>query len=551
MITWLKRYWIELLVIVSIFGVLLNDLSVGLTWVNTDSDGAHYLLACKYMLPAHNTSAPLFLLIGRLFLFLPFGTEPWRLGLISVLATTGSCALIYLIVKRLLYGKSKSRWYALIASIIYGGSALAISQSTIIETYALSTCLMLLAYYLSMKSKWVLTAIVIGLLWATHTLFAWIIWAILLIKYKELRSIPLALLTLLFLGFYLYIPISTAVNGDLGMWGNTSVSGFLQNNVGVFLMLSGGLSMWDMPKRIIDTISMMGVSLGFGTIIIIWYFIKGKTWRNHLLWLFLIPVIWFAINLSPETYVYLLPAVAFGAVITGLGLSKIKWQYALITAIIAVGLWGYNGWYFDIGKQLDPEMSAEKFYHEELAKIPDGEIFMGGGWTWAMVFLYNKEEGRNIIPVSWDIFPSDKYLDIIEAQGIKLVRSDDKNQINIQGEVGLSIAELNDGVWIAKETKPEVYQYVIEPARGNEDYITRWVGETIEPGNWQWKPSNPWKFIDGSLEVSSWHHILWSSKNAFYVISLGIFGWFFIWVAFRYAKKLKDKKKIKNEVVEK
>ncbi|GAI63183.1 unnamed protein product, partial [marine sediment metagenome] len=34
--------------------------------------------------------------------------------------------------------------------------------------------------------------------------------------------------------------------------------------------------------------------------------------------------------------------------------------------------------------------------------------------------------------------------------------------------------ELNEGVWIAKETKPEVYQYVIEPAEGNEAYIGRW-----------------------------------------------------------------------------
>jgi hypothetical protein len=464
------------------------------------------------------------------------------MGLISVIATVGASILIYLIVKQLLFNKPKARWYGLIASIIYGGSALTISQSTIIESYALSTCLMLLAYYFSLKRKWVGTSVAIGLIWATHTLFAWILWIVLLIKHRELRAIPLVLLTLAFLSFYLYIPITTAINGDLGMWGNTTPKGFLVNNVGVFLMLSGGLSLWDMPKRILDTIAMLGVSLGLGLVVLAYHFIKGKTVRNHLLWLFLIPVIWFAINLSPETYVYMLPSIAFGAVVVGAALSKLNKVWVLATCVVAVGLLGFNANYFDIGRTLDAEMSAEKFYHEELAKIPDGEYFMGGGWTWAMVFLYNKEEVRNIIPISTDVFPSGEYLDKLEYQGIKFRRSDAQSQITLQGEVALSIAELNEGVWIAKETKPEVYQYEIVPARGNEDYITRWAGEEIQPGDWKWKPSNPWKFIDGSLEVSQWHHILWSSTNAFYVISLGIYGWFVVWIAVKLWRRKKHAK---------
>jgi hypothetical protein len=201
----IKRYWIEIIVFALIFGVLLTDLAPNWTWINTDSDGAHYTLAAKYMYPAHNTSAPLFLLIGRLFLFLPFGTEAWRLGLISVFATTGASVFIYLIVKRLVVGNRNARLFALISAIIYGGSALIISQSTIIETYALSTCLMVLSYYFSLKRNWFGVAITIGLLWAVHTLFALIIWCVLLIKYKQLRDITLIGITLSGFLFYLYI----------------------------------------------------------------------------------------------------------------------------------------------------------------------------------------------------------------------------------------------------------------------------------------------------------------------------------------------------------
>ena len=529
MLGWLRKYWLEFLAFSLILGILLKDVSTGITWVNTDSDGAHYILAAKYMLPAHNTSAPLFLLLGRLFLFIPFGTEAWRMGLISVLATTGGTILVYLTIKRLLFGNQKARWYALVGSLVYGGSALVISQSTIIETYALSTALMLLAYYFSIKRKWVMVSVVIGLIWAVHTLFAWMIWAVLLIQHKELRNWVLAIITLSFLVFYLYIPISTAVNGDLHMWGNTNFSDFIRANLGVLLMLGGGLSVWDFPKRVLDTIGILGVSLGLGLVVITYYFYKLKKWQNGLLWLFLIPIIWFAINLSAETYVYLMPSIAFGSIAVGLGLSKLNKTWLYATALVAILLLSINAWYFDIGTRLDPEMSAMKFYNEELPKIPDGQYYMGGGWTWAMIYLYNREEGRNIIPISTDVFPSEEYLTILENQGIKLRRSDAKSQITLAGEVALSITELNDGVWIAKETKPEVYQYVIEPARGNEAYIGRWVGQEVEP-EWKWKPSNPYLFISGALEVSSWHHVLMSNRNMLRVMTYGILGYGVIWL---------------------
>ncbi|GAG00944.1 unnamed protein product, partial [marine sediment metagenome] len=169
----IKKYWIELLVFGAVFAVLIIDLAPSLTWINTDSDGAHYLLAAKYMMTAHNTSAPLFLLLGRLFLFLPFGSEAWRLGLISVLATTGCTVLIYMVVRHHLIDNPKARLYAIIASLIYGGSALVISQSTIIESYALSTMLSVGAYYCAIKKKWILVSVIIGLIWAVHTIFAW------------------------------------------------------------------------------------------------------------------------------------------------------------------------------------------------------------------------------------------------------------------------------------------------------------------------------------------------------------------------------------------
>lgn len=530
----LRKYWIELIAFVSILSGLLICNLPDLTWINTDSDGAHYLLSAKYMYPAHNTSAPLFLLLGRLFLYLPFGTEAWRLGLISVLATTACSVVIYLIVCRLIPENNKTRLYALTASLIYGGSALVISQSTIIETYALSTLLMVSAYYFSLNKKWLHVAIIIGLLWAVHTLFAWIIWAVLLIRHRQLRDITLVGVTLVGLLFYLYIPIVTAVNNPPNMWGNTTFTGFIGSNLGTMFMLTGGLSIWDIPKRLLDTFGIVVVSLGMGTIICILHFIKMKKWRYALLWLVLIPIIYFATNLSPETYVYMLPSVAFGAIVTGIGLARLHITWSYVTVFVAVGLLIFNVNYFDIGRTLDSNLSAHKYYTEELPKLKDGDILLTGGWTWTIAYLYNEEENAEIVPVCTDILPSSEYLDKIEKEGIVLQRTDSERHIDKQFENALSIAQNNDNVWLAKETNPYSYEYELVPAKDNLDILTRWLGHDINP-QIKWKPSNPYMFITGALEVPEWKFILKSNYNCIFVGAL--VG--FLVVVYKYGKNKK------------
>lgn len=521
--SWFRKYWLEILVLVAVGGVLIVDLGPSITWMNTDSDGAHYMLAAKYLTTAHHMSAPLYLLLGHAFLWLPFGTEAWRMGLMSVLGTLGSTIFIYLILRHLLKDNPKARLYSIISCLVFGGSALIISQSTIVETMTLAMMCGLGAYYFTIRQKWTISSVMLGIGLAIHPFLAFIVWAVLFIAKKEMRNWKRYMVTIAFFAFYLYIPIVKMVGNDLGMWGNTSASGFFGGTLGMVMMLVGGLSMWDFPKRAIDTLLILLASFGFGIVPLVWHFVKVGKGRGSLLWLVLIPVIFFAINLSMQTYVYMIVAIAFGSIAIGLGLSKVKWQWAIATLVIAIGLMGYNANYFDIGRSLDSEMSAMKFYNEELPKIPDGEIFMGGGWTWAMVYLYNKEEGRNIIPVSTDVLPSGEYLTQLENQGIRLVRSKATSQITLQGEIALSIAELNEGVWIAKETKPEVYQYVIEPAKGNEAYIGRWIGQEVTP-TWKWKPSNPYLYISGQLEIKEWHHVLQSNKNMLVVISFGIYG---------------------------
>jgi hypothetical protein len=327
---WLKKYWPEIFVSLALGFVLIWDTPNGLTWMNTDSDGAHYTMAAKYLTTAHHMSAPLYLLLGRLFLFLPLNSEAWRMGLMSVMGTLGSCIFIYLILRHLLRDNPKARLYAIISVLVFGGSALVISQSTIIETYALATMCGVGAYYFALKQKWLLASMMLGAGLAIHPFLAFIVWAVLFVAFKELRNWRRYAVTIAFFAFYLYIPIVKMAGNDIGMWGNTTPSGFFEGTAGMVLMLTGGLSVWDFPKRAIDTILILVASFGFGIVPLVWHFIKTKTWRYSLLWLVLIPIIYFATDLANETYVYLLPTIAFGAIAIGLGLSRMRIQWAAL-----------------------------------------------------------------------------------------------------------------------------------------------------------------------------------------------------------------------------
>ncbi|KKK64024.1 hypothetical protein LCGC14_2988390, partial [marine sediment metagenome] len=364
--------------------VLVVDLAPDITWMNTDSDGAHYTLAAKYLTTAHHMSAPLYLLLGNLFLRLPFATEAWRMGLMSVLGTLGSVVFIYLIVSNLLKDNPRARIYAIISGLIYGSSALVISQSTVIETYTLSTMCGVGAYYFVVRKKWLWASVMLGLGLAIHPFLAFIVWAVLFIVNKEMRNWRRYMVTIAFFAFYLYIPLVGILGSEVSMWGTSTAEGLFGGTLGMVLMLTGGLAAGEFPKRVLDTLLILVVSFGLGIIPLVYYFVKQKRWRGALLWIVFIPVAYFSINLAAQTFVYMIVAIAFGSIAVGLGLSKMNIRWVWATCILAVGLLGFNADYFDIGRTLDPEMSAMKFYNEELPKIPDGDYFMGGGWTWAM-----------------------------------------------------------------------------------------------------------------------------------------------------------------------
>jgi hypothetical protein len=542
----LKRYWLELLVFGGIAAVLFICQAPNFTWINTDSDGMHYVYAASNLMPAHKGSAPLYLLLGHLFLYLPFGTEFWRMALISVLSGIAGSVIIYLIIRNKLSENKYSRYYALIGSLVYGGSALAISQNTIVESYPLVTAVCLAIYYFCLRQKWLTASILIGVAGAIHPTSI-LITIPLLIAYRPLRNWKRLAIMASFILFYLYIPLT---NRPPYMW-NTPNSeggalGFIGDTISTALMLSGALAVSDMPKRILDTLGLLIVNFAFiGVIPLIFGFGK-KWWGTILFWMAATPAIYYMIDLAPQTYVYLQPTIAFGAVAVGIGLSKLNRKWLYTTGVALILLLSFNANYFDIGRTLDPQLSATKYYKEELPKVADGQILMPQyGWEWAAIYLYNANEKRHIIPVCVDTLVSPDYQKMLMEWGVQFENVQNDDRLTRQNEIALSIVRYNDVVWTTKTTDAmtygcEVVNLLTIKSPEVAGYVAKYATEP--PGQLHWKPTNPYDIITGAVEVNEWKFITLSSHNAFYLISLAIYGYGLVFFIFKLVKYIKRRK---------
>lgn len=565
---WIKKYKWELLTFGVISLVLLIDQSPDITWINTDSDGVHYIYAAKYFYPAHKSSAPLYLLLSHVFLWIPFATEAWRMALISVLSGIMGSILIYLSIIHLTAKKELSRWFGITGALVYGSSALAISQNTIVETYPLVTTLSVAMFYFAIKSKWKLSALMIGMAGAIHPISLMAALP-LLIKYKPLREFKQLAIAGIFTLFYLYIPIT---NRAPYMWNapnGTGVMGFVNDTLSTAIMLTGGLSIWAFPKRVIDTILQLGLSFNIGIVILGIWIARTKWYKEVLSWLILLPIMYYASDLAPQTYVYMQPSIAFGAITIGLGLSKIGLKYngdwlpklnTRITTYSVIGfsliMLGYNANYFDIGRTLDPNLSARKFYNEELPKVPDGQILLAQqGWEWAMIYPYNENERKNIIPVNPGSLASVKYQDILHSWGIKFDLPDKKlNLIELQDFIVNQILIQNPNVWITYPTNPRTYGAEILPYVGNEAKLNI-TPRSIAPLNsemqWSWKPYNPYDITTGAIEVEKWTMIIFSNYSVLTFAMLGSIGFVISWIGYMIVVKRKkwSVSKVKEAII--
>jgi len=194
------------------FAVYLRTLAPTVMWYDMGE-----LTTASYVLGiAHNTGYPLYLLLGKLFTFLPFGDVAYRVNLMSAVFAALTVSLVFVIIHDL----TKSILAALFGSLTLAFSSTLWSTATWAESYSLNAfftaaiTLLLLRWRASGRPRVLyLASLLFGLSLGNHRLILLLVPGILLFLWvgrhglSTGRCLRCGGLLLLGLSVYVYLPL--------------------------------------------------------------------------------------------------------------------------------------------------------------------------------------------------------------------------------------------------------------------------------------------------------------------------------------------------------
>ena len=203
------------------FAVYFATIAPDITWSNYSSDGGDLITASITLGIAHPPGYPTYLLLGKLFSYLPLSTVAFRFNLFSSLAMSLAAAVSTVTAFEIL-DTSKTTWSAaLAAGLAFAFSPLVWSQGTVAEVYALNLAVLsFFLWSLLTQRSALLTGFLLGLAVTTHltSLFMLPIGAALVLRGRRghlALGIVLGLLPLLAL------PLLSQLNSPV-IWGDPS-----------------------------------------------------------------------------------------------------------------------------------------------------------------------------------------------------------------------------------------------------------------------------------------------------------------------------------------
>ncbi len=203
-------------------------------------DSAEFVTAAATLGIGHAPGYPLYVMMGKLFTWLPIATIVWRVNLLSAVAGALAVAMLYLIIKKL----TSNKIIALASSQALAFSAVFWSQSVIAEVYTLNAFFSLLSLYwllLWQESKKIcyLYSIffLLGLAAGNHQLILMLVPVYLIYIYfnrldkkLKLRNFLILLgLLVVGLGIYLFLPLRSLMNPALDIGNPETLSSWFRH----------------------------------------------------------------------------------------------------------------------------------------------------------------------------------------------------------------------------------------------------------------------------------------------------------------------------------
>ncbi len=226
-----------LILIILILGISYGfTIAPDLTWAYFSADGGDLISALVSGGVAHPAGYPLYLVLSRPFLEIPYGSPAFRTNLFSAFVTICAVIFLYYTILQLFAEMRWARFSAFISALVFGLIPFTWGQALVTEVYALQGLLLVLCLFawtsITLKNKVFIQGLVFGLALGSH-LTSILMFPILLWNYREDRRVTLKEFYLRVAGvltglsLYLVLPVRAAGNPAVN-WGDVStLSGFL------------------------------------------------------------------------------------------------------------------------------------------------------------------------------------------------------------------------------------------------------------------------------------------------------------------------------------
>ncbi len=337
--------------------VYLVSMAPGLTWANDGADGGDLIAAAASGGVAHPTGYPLYLILARLFQFIPLGSLAFRTNLMSAVATVLACELVYGVVTRYLSTAFPQQYWlaGLAAGFAFGLSPLIWSQAVITEVYALHSLFVALLLFLSLnvvpansfqKRADCLFGLVFGLAMGNHITIV-LIFPIIFASATNHKPGPhqekswsknwqvdgCSLLRklgwiLVGLSVYLTLPLRALSHPPVN-WGNPVtldgfiwlVSGRLYKGLLLSLSISSILARTEtVVTLLLEQFGIIGITFGLLGLIV---FFRPTRLNYYMLWIVVASCIFAVGYAALDAYLYLIPAFLCFSIWIGVGLAKV------------------------------------------------------------------------------------------------------------------------------------------------------------------------------------------------------------------------------------
>ena len=367
------------------------------TWVFISSDSGDWLAASNWWLVPQPYGSPLYIMLGHFLNAFPGDLAIKMTIALSVIPSAVTVLLVYLITYKL----TSSRSIALVAPCVLLGSAVFLTQSTVLEEYALATMFLTLGFWCYLGKRTYLTAISWGLGASIHVfvLGATLFW--LLVEWRRYLKPFLLATTPIVAGFYgfilllMYLDTPRLFAGGLSYF---SLQQYLTTTAGAIL---GQLSIFEAPKRLLLTIQILLMSFGLAVI----PFAKGVSkpiTRSTLVMIGIVMwTLWYQVtSLDPAAWTFITYASPFIAIIVGVGLARLSASHANYIIAGALALIIVNASLLN-ADLLTREKPLARTYAEALWELPDSSIVLTSAGSYSMGLYYVMSEGKDLIPLTY------------------------------------------------------------------------------------------------------------------------------------------------------